>query len=548
MNQAAGAGRPGREPLVILPLLLLLLVEFVWFDTAASRHHAWVYPRWNDQIQYLTESYTAFEDARTHGTGPALWRTLVNPSAQGTLHDAAALLLFQTFGASRGAALAVNLLALFAWQAALYAAVLRGTRRLPLAWAATALPLALDWAWSGRPGSAVDFRLDHLAMCAGGVALAAALATDGLRARSWSVAFGLATGVTLLTRFLTGTYFILILLAAAGWIAAGRDRGRRFGNLALAALAAAALAGPVFWLNRAWVWDYYVIGHFTGPESAIRNPNMGVPASLQFVARHTLGEHLGTAWWALAAGGAALLAPFAGRGGFQSSKFQSGMPPRDWWFWGLAFVLAPALILTLHRQKSEIVLGFLVPGFATLVVCTWAALLGRVASPWGGRILAAAMLAGGFALFGIRLAPPAGDEAFLRDAHKVNALADYIYRQSKAAKLASPRVAVDQVTDSLDAQVLRVIAYERQHEWVPFIMTLPTAIMAPEEAVVRERLAQSDFVFLTEEGDQGGWPYDERMRSFRPWLRAWCEANLRPMETFTLFGRRMTLYQRREIP
>jgi hypothetical protein len=34
----------------------------------------------------------------------------------------------------------------------------------------------------------------------------------------------------------------------------------------------------------------------------------------------------------------------------------------------------------------------------------------------------------------------------------------------------------------------------------------------------------------------------------RPAVRAWCEANLRATERFTLFGRRIVLYQRRDIP
>ena len=36
--------------------------------------------------------------------------------------------------------------------------------------------------------------------------------------------------------------------------------------------------------------------------------------------------------------------------------------------------------------------------------------------------------------------------------------------------------------------------------------------------------------------------------AMRPQLRAWCEANLRATERFELLGRRMVLYQRREIP
>jgi hypothetical protein len=543
----SGAGHRGREPLVILPLLLLFLLEFVWFDVATSRHHTWIYPRWNDQIQYLTEAYTAHEQARSQGLGATAWQTLVNPSAQGTLHDLAALLLFQAAGPSRGAALAVNLFAVLAWQAAFYGVVLRATRRLPLAWAAAALPLALGWAWSGRPGSTMDFRLDHLAMAATGLVLAAALASDGLRSRGWSLAFGVATGLLLLTRFLTGTYLVVILVATLAWIAAGTDRARRLGHLALAVAVAAALAGPVFWLNRESVWNYYVIGHFTGPESAIRNPNLGLGASLAFVSRHLLGEHLGTAWGLLVAGGTAVLLPAAWRGSRPVAPV-AGPVPRDWWYWGAVFLLAPGLVLTLHQQKSEIVLGVMVPGAMVLVVCLWGTLLARAAGRGTGRVFAAGILGAGLALFGVSLSAPAGDAGFQADARKVNALADYIFRQSRSARLDQPRIAVDRVTDALDGQVLRVITYERQHAWVPYIMTLPTGIAAPEESVVMERLAHSDFVFLTEEGDRPAWPYDQRLQALRPQLRAWCEANLRHVETFSHFGTRMSLYQRKEIP
>jgi hypothetical protein len=34
----------------------------------------------------------------------------------------------------------------------------------------------------------------------------------------------------------------------------------------------------------------------------------------------------------------------------------------------------------------------------------------------------------------------------------------------------------------------------------------------------------------------------------RPQLREWCDANLRGVDRFTLLGRSIVLYQRREIP
>ena len=269
----------------LAPWLLLALfgAEFFLFDKFGAHRFTSIYPRWNDQVQYLGEAYTGHENARIEGLVLGLWQALTHPSAQGPLLDTLAVGLFAFTGPSRSAALALNLLALVAWQAALWFAIDRTTRSRALAFAAAALPLALAGPWSDIPGSAYDFRLDHFAMCALGVASAAALLTDGFRARRWSMVFGVAVGATLLTRFLTGTYFFLIFAAALAWILCGEDKKRRAANLVLAAGVAAALTAPIFWLNREWVWEYYYIGHYVGPESAIRNQHFGLGQSLAFV-------------------------------------------------------------------------------------------------------------------------------------------------------------------------------------------------------------------------------------------------------------------------
>jgi hypothetical protein len=529
----------------------LLLLEFALLDHFISRHHAWVYPRWNDQIQYLTEAYTGHEHARVHGFWAGLWQTLINPSAQGTLHDFFAVIIFAVAGPSRSAALSLNLGYLVAWQAALFFAIIKTTRSPTLGFASVGLLLALNSPWWGGPGSVVDFRLDWPACGAFGLALALAVCTEGFRSTRWSLAFGAAVGLTLLTRFLTGAYFIPIFFVLLVGCLVRPQRWVRSGNLILAALVAFALAGPVFWLNRDWVYNYYLIGHFTGPESAIRSPNMGLTRSAVWVWQNWWGLHVGVrcAWLVLAATVAfallALRGRFVKRTGETGVRVDSG----DWMFPGLAFLLAPAAVLILHSQKSELVLSILLPGAVLLVVGLWGALLRFNAdSKIGGVIAAAVVLAGGWLALST-LANPGRPPEFNASTRKVNELADYIYKTQRAAGLANPRIGVDQVTDSLDGQIMRVLCYERHKAWVPFIMTLPTGIMEEKPEVIMERLAQSDFMFLTDQmhGD-GHWPYDKLMRRQYPQLKKWCEEHLQVVTTFSLYDRQMTLYQRRDLP
>jgi hypothetical protein len=64
-----------------------------------------------------------------------------------------------------------------------------------------------------------------------------------------------------------------------------------------------------------------------------------------------------------------------------------------------------------------------------------------------------------------------------------------------------------------------------------------------------ERLAECDFVLLTDELNQHGfYPFDRQTRRLYPEMKEWCETNLRHIETFQIFNRQMSLYQRRELP
>jgi hypothetical protein len=473
------------------------------------------------------------------------------------------------------------MLALIAWQAATFFALVRVTRSHSLAWAGAALPVALAWPWNGWAGSMADFRLDHFAMCAFGISFAAALLADGFRSTRWSIAFGAAVGFTLLTRFLTGTYFTLIFLACLTWLLCTQDRWRRVRNLGLAALTAFGLAAPIFWLNREWVWNYYWIGHFTGPESAIRSPHMNFSRSLNFVWSNVRDRHLG-AMFGWATGLASALWVFyaviawwpwtrdpakraTGKFFWTEANLDRGTPPPasrpqaplPWSMLRLSaiFMLAPATVLTLHSQKSEIVLGVILPGLIGLIVFFWLVLLrfvGAHTPPTLLRNLAAIPTLVVCTLttwhFHRAVEAPPHDSERTSDLRAINQLADRVFTSVNLAKLTRPWVGVNQISTGFDALVLSVICYERHKVWVPFAMTLPTGIMEADEKLIMERVALSDFFFLVVDGPVSDWPFDRQQRALLPKVQAWCEANRRPVARYEIFGQRMVLYQRPEIP
>ncbi len=532
---------------------LLMLGEFLLFDVMTSRHHANLYPRWNDQIQYLTESYTAYQQLQDHGLSTALQFTLKKTALQGTLHDFFAVLIFWVTGsASRSAALSLNMLVFLAWQIAFLAVIPRVTGSRTLAWLGFSLLLCLAWPWSGEAGSAVDFRLDHGAMCLMGITSTLALLTKGFRATKWAIALGAAIGFTLLERFLTGAYFAAIFVASAIWISGGDQRGLRWRNLSLAGLTATLIALPIFWLNRTAIYTYYWVGHVSGAEGAARFRGLDLWHSLQFVFGHLgdmiLGSYFG---WTIAAFTAALLLLT-----LLYRRQADRHSQRDWLFLGLAFLLMPAAVLTMHRQKSEFVLGVLAPGLVLLVLWAWAALWQRIdfsPASYGRRfaplLLALAALGTGGNYFYQRQLWQPHNEEFLASARKVNQIADHIYNSTRSAGLAYPNIAVDQVIDFFDAQILQVICYERHKTKVPFVIQLPNSILADKDEVMLYRLRLCDFVLLTEEMPGSGyWPYDQQMRRLYPELKSWCMSQLKLVETFTVFGRRMSLYQRPNLP
>lgn len=532
---------------------LLMLAEFMVFDRMTSRHHASLYPRWNDQIQYLTESYYAYDHMQAHGLAAGLKFALDTYAVQGKLHNTCAVLIFWVVGsASRSAALSLNMLVFLAWQAALLFTIPRVGGSRGFAWMGFGLVLCLAGPWSGEAGSAVDFRLDHAAMCLFGVTACVALLTDGFRSTRWSLAFGAAAGVTLLERFLSGAYFAPIFAATAVWLLCREDRRLRLRNLILAGGVVALLALPFFWLNREGIYGYYWSGHVTNAESAARLRGFDFGQSVQFILEQLRDRHLGACFgWTAAALTGLLLWLF-----YVSPRQSVAGFAWEWLFFSLTFLFLPAAVLTLHRQKSEVVIGILTPGIVLLVLWLCQILWNRIELRPGWiwqRLLpvlpAFAALTSGGAYFASRELPSPHSPGFLQSAQKINQLSDNIFDRVRTGNIAHPSVGVDQIVDFMDGRILRLVCYERHKIWIPFGVHLPDSILAGADETVFFKVMHSDFMILTDlMPGNGHWPYDQQMRRLYPEIKAWCNENMTLVENFSAFDRNMSLYQRRALP
>jgi hypothetical protein len=539
--------------------LFLLIAEFMLFDRMTSLHYARIYPRWNDQIQPLTESYTGYEFARANGFWQGIEHTLAKPAAQGELHSLWAILIFEITGhSSRSAALAVNMLAFLAWQAAFAFAVLRGSGSRAMAWIATGLTLTLYWPWSGVQGSAADFRLDQVSMCMMGISLAAALRTDGFRKIGWSSVFGFAVGLTMLTRFLTGTYFAVIFFGCLIWILVSREKIRRALNLSAAGVVAALVVAPFFWFNRLEIYNHYWIGHYLDPNGVLWSSHLSFADAFVQALEKLCTKQLGAAFWS-----ATVLAVFVltygvlfmrGRSTLESGDAE-GSWTKDAAILGVIFLIGPVLVLAAQNldKMVVVVLGVSVPGTILLVVALCARLRHRIGKrvPIGvttkvSSAAAIAVVTVGCGYFIDRQTAAPYDAEFASDALQINALADQIFAAARASGVAEPRVSVDRITDCFDGTTLRVICYERHKVWVPFIMELPTGVSEPSESAILDGMVQSDFVIATEGGPPGPWPYDRKTFALRPKILGWCDANLQLDGHYTIFGQHVNLYSRRE--
>jgi len=535
-------------------LLILIIIEGIIF-ISISKDVANIYPRFNDQIQYLSEAYQGFEYFKKEGPIKGFWQTLTNPSAQGVLNDCFALIIFIIVGASREAALFVNFIFFALWQIITFSAIKQSKFSSIVAWVCIGIMLCFKGFWKiDKEGSAFDFRLDFMAANLMGIVLMAAIKSKGFISRKWSILFGALVGVTILTRFITATYFVVIYISILVVYSYNTKNKERIKNIIIATLTTIIIVTPLILVNIKNIYNYYVIGHIIGKESVLRALDIGWGEKFLLIVREAY-KFQGPLFYIVI-----LLIIIAShlinqKTSEYSENKELVTPWKDavsnWRVLGIIFLLSPVIILTIHKQFSATVLGVLCPGTFVLITSIIAPKIenGLKELSINTRkkfvIMTGAVILLGFVSLGIKGKMQPYSKEFQNDSDKLNRLVDLIYSKVINSQIQAPKIASDQVTDFLDAQIFRVMIYERHKLWVPLIMTLPTGIFEEDRQLIINRLHESDFIFITDKMENAGiWPYDKQMRKLYPELKNYSKENLNLAESYYLFGREISFYSK----
>lgn len=502
-----------------------------------------------------------------NGFFPALRHELATEKPTGLAFPIQAGLMFLLSGPSRLGALAVNFAYFLLLQFAFGITLHWLTRRWSVAVLGVGMLLTLSTPFLPM-GGLDDYRIDFSAFCLFGIVLCLVVRSQLFLSWRWSLAAGAVASWLILCRFLTLTYFAGIVIVLGGflwlrrwlsgtnWMLYERTT-RQLRCLGGTAALAALLASPFLWLNRHAIFDYYVIGHVTGPEKELRAWHAGIhhwgDASL-FYFRALRSTHLGSPFVMLA--GLSLLTCLGLRWlAWRRVTNDQESGSIDWVGLGVFFLtslMVPYLILTLDVSKSDIVASILIPSVMWLVLLPVLLLHRAEAS---GRptlvngccwLLASLSLTYGFTNQGVGWVRFSFSNLERGEFEKVGELVDAIGQHCCLTSCLSPKISVNCLDDLTHPTMVAPFLYERQRILLtPRFGVLGNQLFAVPEAAALDELSDSDVVILV-----NGWnlhspfPFDRCMRETYPQMKAYCDRTLRRFAYVNLIGREVFLYGR----
>ncbi len=522
-------------------MVAVLLFEWWLFESSIRDYLLGTYPRHHDQTGYLNLAYLNYERIQSNGAARALWQRLSEPKPQGSLLDFEAALAFMWVEPNRLGALSV----IFAHFAVLQVAVLYAaasvTRSLSFGLIAVALVASSGFLFI-VPGGWFDFRIDAAANCTYGIFVAAMVCSRFYRDTAWSIATGAIGGYLIALRHnmvvhlavLHGVFLPMVLLADRrqqsnrGLLGQGtRSRG-----FAASVAAMTAVGGPFLAVDFTAMANYY-LGQFA-VRAPVRNALSGrntikhlffYPYAILY--HHTrflliLWSAVAVALWSyrhrLGAGGAPDIGPVASR----RSLLARYLPL-------IASTAVPVTILTLHSDRSPVVIGLTLTPITLAATFTLRDLIDQTGSRPAGWIhsralntVAIAALIAALALHGLQHSMWRSDERELGDeASGAYEMHYEVARLLYALGHRSPIYLPSTMAEPLEPGVAATPLFERDRKLL--LPTMPAQrqqIFPVAEKRFWQLLPSTDAVMLQTHGAAIEFPFTKFMRSIEPRLSA----------------------------
>jgi hypothetical protein len=591
----------GSPMLWIATVLTALVVEAILMRTVAAQMIAPYVPLWADQIQYLTEAYRGYDFIREHGLLTGTIEAVRQPRPQGWLLQTIASLYMLIVGPSRLAALDMNLALLLLWLGVTGYAI---KRAFGVSVSLVTLGLLLSTSTLLHdPGGLFDFRLDFAATCLWGTLLVLMAVSNGREGWGTRAAI-LALGVVMIvTRFISSFYLLpfgglVILFSIVTRWKAGLPWQRWLSWMVPVVAIWAVVFGVILASSYESFASYYIRGHVTGEERAIRRIEAGLVSvrdDLLFYPRTLRQDHLGRSFQYLAevtvilslASGLLLYYPLSRPAPgwrariwytqFSLAQLWSSIRPSIWpwqpsarserqdepplqrplpWFLGVAALglVATYGILTIVQVKTTAVAGPVVAPIVLLVVgiALWA---GRVS--WDDpsnqtrpifRILGPAIIIIALAGQWYRAVTDLPGLPARSIVQTFGQIIDDATPYLAEAKGRPVTWSIDGHYAEISYSTVQVVIYERTGGWI----NLPGGLgygpleQALDSAELLEAASGSDVLILSKypPGTRSPFPYDQSILDQHHVLERYAEENLTLLGSYKLPGVSFFLYAR----
>lgn len=520
----------GNAWLVWVGFAGIVLLEFLLFRAYLYSEIINYYPAAFDQASYLAQIYSLYENIIKYGFFTSLQQ--FTAPATVPLFPLQAVTFFFFFGASRFNALLLNFIYFVVLQGFLLITVRHFTKRIYPAF------ILLGLLWAAKTsfldvGGMVDFRVDFMAFCLYGIFITSVIRSEIFLSRKWTFIVTILGCFLIFMRTITLVYLIgilgllfIYLLARFCIVASDKTLIKtRIINLLIFAICVLLIISPYLWISRDVLYNYYVVGHFLGPEKHIRAAQMGVTgfiSDIKFYPWSLIRDHLYVAFYLIL-----LLFAFSWSQRkiiLHSPNIRLKSYSRESIVFLLLSILIPLVILTADPAKSPIVAGIVIVPILWLAIWPLLLISDSLAQKKKPQLLLAILTA---VIFIAGLSNQVycltrySSVEHHRDLAQITKMYDDIGNYALAKKWPEIRFSVDRITEALTSGGITVLYYERHGVIIPVANEpLGGVIFSITKAQAMQSLHNSNVVILTmgHYPQNSVLPFDQSVKMFAPIL------------------------------